>query len=593
MRPLALPVLLTVLLVLAAVPAAGQESCDVPSVRGANPAPAVLAHELEAAATRHEVPAALLKAIAFVEGTTPAPAGPDGRPPTRVGVQFDYEGAPITSTACAVGVLQVRPRDDLDLEEVAADWRANVEEGARLLAEKMADAHRSDEAAGLPPADPVYLENWWAAAYRYNGQGDEATAYADRVFRALSAETAGAEALQEAALDTPVLPTLRTPNDLFAEYDPAEHQTYVTADEAVLTSADGEELRRIAFTPTPVPSVEVLPPTPRAAGDERAPVEAAVALSRHVFADAGTPTADGPTARYALLARDDDWPDALAGAALTGDGQGAVAPLLYAGGGPAGTLPATTAGELDRSLETGATVYLLGGEAALSPAVERAVEELDLRPQRLAGLSRLETALQVAREAVRRGAGDRPLLVARGYVSPADALTGGAAAAILGRALVLVPDDPSAAPAEEIAGLGPRQATVLGGTAAVPQPVADRLAAAGLTVDRRSGATRHDTAAAVGRLVPAVPDVLAVDLATVDRTGPSTTPESRGWAWALAAAPLAADLRAPQLGMNPDGVPEVTAAALDERAATRAIVVGSGMRIGTGPRQKLRDLLAR
>jgi hypothetical protein len=45
--------------------------------------------------------------------------------------------------------------------------------------------------------------------------------------------------------------------------------------------------------------------------------------------------------------------------------------------------------------------------------------------------------------------------------------------------------------------------------------------------------------------------------------------------------------------MNPDGVPETTAAALDERAATRATVVGSGLRIGTGARQTLRDLLAR
>jgi len=77
-------------------------------------------------------------------------------------------------------------------------------------------------------------------------------------------------------------------------------------------------------------------------------------------------------------------------------------PLLFTD--PAGLTPATAA-ELQRVLPRGAVVYVLGGERAVAPAV---VDDLSARGyavRRLAGASRVETALAIADEA-RRVRGD-------------------------------------------------------------------------------------------------------------------------------------------------------------------------------------------
>jgi hypothetical protein len=97
----------------------------------------------------------------------------------------------------------------------------------------------------------------------------------------------------------------------------------------------------------PIPAPRRHPAVRVAGGGPTTPVAQAVAVSRAAFISGG--------ARHAVIARDDDFADALAGSTL-GGGRG---PLLFAGS--RGPLPAATRDELRRAVRGGATVYLLGG----------------------------------------------------------------------------------------------------------------------------------------------------------------------------------------------------------------------------------------
>lgn len=154
-------------------------------------------------------------------------------------------------------------------------------------------------------------------------------------------------------------------------------------------------------------------------GPER--LATAVKVSRSAF------PVDG-SAEAVVLARSERFADGLAGTPLAvANG----APLLLT---PPGQLHPATAAELERVLRRGATVYLLGGEQALSAAVEEAVGELGFAPKRVFGATRIETAIAVAREL-----GDpATLLITTGFVFP-DALTAGAAASNVDGAVLLTP----------------------------------------------------------------------------------------------------------------------------------------------------------
>jgi len=319
------------------------------------------------------------------------------------------------------------------------------------------------------------------------------------------------------------------------------------------------------------------------------PAPTALQLSYATFADAGAAEADGRTADFAVLARDDRWPDSLAGAALAGT----RGPILFVPSDRGIDADGATISELLRLLGAGGTVYLLGGDAAIPPATEQVLVERGFRPIRLAGAERIGTAFAVAEEVRRLVPDSTALLVARGFTTPADALTGGAAAGRGGLPLVLVGDRLTPADRDRIAGLGPREAYVLGGAAAVPEPVADELRAAGLAVTRLVGAERHATAAAVaGSPLWSGADggYVAVDLSTSsDEPGGETS-----WAWALAAGSLGAALDAPQLGVFPDTAPPATLEAIRARGGSpddpvRAVVVGDGARASTAVRQSLAD----
>jgi putative cell wall-binding protein len=156
----------------------------------------------------------------------------------------------------------------------------------------------------------------------------------------------------------------------------------------------------------------------RLAGETR--VETAVAVAQDRYPD---------RADAVVLARADVFADALAGAPFAVHVDG---PILLT---PPDTLHPAAAAEISRLLEPGATVHLLGGNAAISDAVAGQVTELGMDVNRVAGLTRADTAAAIFDEL--------PAATAIAIVDGADdaiALLGSAAMARTGGAVLLTVD---------------------------------------------------------------------------------------------------------------------------------------------------------
>jgi uncharacterized secreted protein with C-terminal beta-propeller domain/putative cell wall-binding protein len=282
------------------------------------------------------------------------------------------------------------------------------------------------------------------------------------------------------------------------------------------------------------------------------PTTAAVALSQARFADAGART--GRRADYVVLSRDDDFPDSLAGAALTDAG-----PLLFT---TPRVLTAATANEIARVLPPGGRVYLLGGTGAISAAVEDGLRDNGYEVVRLAGATRVETALAVADAVRARHPGDT-VLVARAEGTDdnpgsgwADSVTGGAYAAARAMPVVVTPTDAlHPAVAAWLDADAPARTVLLGGPAALSGAVERAVPNA----RRVSGVERTATAAAIVRDLWALDDDGRRNYVVVNGEHPE------GWAYGLAAAGLAADAMAPMVLVTDRVTP-----------ATRALVAGCG-----------------
>lgn len=257
----------------------------------------------------------------------------------------------------------------------------------------------------------------------------------------------------------------------------------------------------------------------------------------------------GQWATHAVVCRADLFPDCLAGAPLAGN----RAPLVFVPGGPGGTItPADPTYQfLQSAIPQGAPVYVLGGDQAVSTQI---VDTLAARwpdTRRLAGAGRFETAIEVAREVRTRTGGGTSVALARAD-NPADAVTGGAAAALRGLPILLtttgfMPESTRSALAE----FGTTQTLVLGGEAAVGAPVVADLVGQGWGPVRIAGRSRTETSVAIathpalwGRNAVVDGDAFFGLNGWHDET----------WAVALASAPLAALAEAPILLTTGDGV---------------------------------------
>lgn len=189
-----------------------------------------------------------------------------------------------------------------------------------------------------------------------------------------------------------------------------------------------------------------------------------------------------------VLASADAFPDALSGAvlaALRG------APTLLT---PGEHLPSEVVEEIERLDPS--RVWVLGGPAAISEAVERAVESTSGRPEtvRLSGGDRYATAAAIARQ----GRSSPVAAVASGERFP-DALAAGALAATPRRIpTLLTPGDRlHEATYDALRDLDVETVYVIGGEVAVGRHVDEVLRDAGFEVRRLAGPDRYATSATV------------------------------------------------------------------------------------------------
>lgn len=211
------------------------------------------------------------------------------------------------------------------------------------------------------------------------------------------------------------------------------------------------------------------------------------------------------------LASGENWPDALAGAALD-------RPLLLTT--PA-FLPAVTRAYLAPcASHDKAKVIILGGPAAVSESVAETLRGMGFRVDRFAGDDRYATAHRIARTF----APDKieTVYLASG-VNFADAV---AAAPSVTRDTPLILTTPDELHDEARRFLTDENRTVsgvtiLGGTAAISSEVEDEINELGIDTDRIAGADRYETAALIARRAFSAPDCYPMtDVAVASGTVP-------------------------------------------------------------------------
>ena len=355
----------------------------------------------------------------------------------------------------------------------------------------------------------------------------------------------------------------------------------------VTVTPDGDEPVEVTATATSgvvaaTDTVTIEPLDGPGGGDGPADVDsddviaAAIAISQQRFDDAGTRGAATGLAAHVVVARTGVYADALGGSVLTGD-----APLLFTN---PDTLHPDTATEINRVLGGAGTVYLLGGDAALTPAVADTLTSAGYTVQRLAGPSRVETALAVADTAAALYGAPATILLARAN-SPednptaawVDSVTAGGYAADSGEPIVLTQTEAlHPAVADWLTDhRGDAAVTALGGAAAL----SDTTVAAVPGATRVSGDNRFATAAAIATQ-------LWDDDGAAFLIANGVHPD--GWAFALAAAGLAADHDQPLLLVEDDRVPDETSALLCTTPTPATTTIIGGPTLITQP---VRDLL--
>ncbi|MGD6803414.1 cell wall-binding repeat-containing protein [Rossellomorea aquimaris] len=244
------------------------------------------------------------------------------------------------------------------------------------------------------------------------------------------------------------------------------------------------------------------------------------------FATAETISKQGwEKADTVVIANGKNFPDALAGAPLAHKYN---APLLLT---EKDTLPAQTKREIER---LGAKkVYILGGEAAISSSVAKAVDGLKgVSIERISGDDRYETAAKIAAKV---NPNPEKAIVASGTEFP-DALSAAPYAARNGYPILLT--DPAQLNKHTKAALqGVKNPIVAGGEAAISDKVFHSIAGA----ERIKGADRYETSVKMAEKLPVSEKVFIA-------TG-------KEFADALAGSVLAAKENIPVVLTKPDSLP--------------------------------------
>lgn len=283
------------------------------------------------------------------------------------------------------------------------------------------------------------------------------------------------------------------------------------------------------------------------------------AVRMRAAARQGNPGVAAPT--IALLASETRMADALASGPLQ-----SVAPLFLT---QSDHLEPAVTRELRR--QGIQTVWLLGGHTALAPEVETALQREGFNTRRLAGPTRIDTAIAIARQAAAQGV----ITTGQHYVARAfgdqgnetrawaDALALGALAAHRKTPILLTESARLSSAVQTFVKPGDHS-TVIGGSAAVSDAVLTQLQARiGQPIARLAGRTRAQTATALISHYRQPKQVVVID-----------GQHAHAWQAGFALSGLAGELNAPILLTMGAVIPEETKAVLARTAATDVLCVG-------------------
>ncbi|NLI92274.1 MAG: transglycosylase SLT domain-containing protein [Peptococcaceae bacterium] len=473
-----------------------------------NPSPEEIVRIFDQVAQEKQVPAEILKAIAYHESGWR---------------QWDSKGNVVANYASAkpyLGIMQVGAYDASDtatISKLKSDIAFNIAYGADVLLSKW------DMTPRIGDGDKSKLENWYFAIWAYNtwstrnnpnnAASSGRVAYQDAILKLIGTEYY--EGVVTPVHITPVsktlIPagTLPSKNVTWKTPEPVHYAGFATAGMPTLTKSEQDA---------------ILASVPRIAGSDR--IDTALKI-----ADQGWPNG----CETVIIAKADDFPDALAGVALAKQQN---APILL-----------TPQDSLDQRVEESLLrlkplkVIILGGNNAISAAVERKIKDVlswTQNIERIAGEDRFETAALIAQ----RFPIDRGIAITTGYNFP-DALSLASASAAQGYPLLLAGKDNLSSSAEKVLrALCPRQVYIAGGEGAVSQELLSKIKeVAGLSDDqikRFAGDDRYETSTLIVKAL--FPETQKIFLATGQ-----TFPD------ALAGAALAANRNIPMLLVSPQG----------------------------------------
>lgn len=138
-------------------------------------------------------------------------------------------------------------------------------------------------------------------------------------------------------------------------------------------------------------------------------------------------------------------------------------------------------------------VYITSGLAVIKPAVLEELKNLGITPVQLGGYDQYETSVNIAKEITKQGVNSSQVILAAGWVSPADALSIAPIAAAEGIPILTTTRDQLPASVRtylESIKANVTDSYVVGGTAVVADAVKGRLPG---KVTRYSGQTKYDT----------------------------------------------------------------------------------------------------
>lgn len=178
--------------------------------------------------------------------------------------------------------------------------------------------------------------------------------------------------------------------------------------------------------------------------------------------------------------------DALAAGPLASE---LKAPVLLTDGG--NRLNSFAKGELERLKPQ--KVYITSGTAVIKPPVIEELKGMGITPVQLGGYDQYETSVNIAKELTNQGADVSQVVLAAGWLNPADALSVAPIAAAQGMPILTTTRDRLPASVQTYLDSIKAQVTdayVVGGSAVVSETVKGQLPG---TVSRYGGLTKYDT----------------------------------------------------------------------------------------------------